>query len=104
MKLEKISLAELQALWPATDEGRLCARLLIQYGFTFLVDSSLGAQCTAERAQAESGAAKAVAKMIEDFGTLGAEAPAKKVRKPLAPLHRFQTEQQKQQQPPNPET
>lgn len=100
MKLETISLQELQSQWPATDEGRLCARLLVRYGFTVMVETALGADCTGERAQAESGANKAIAKMVTDFGTLGAEPPAKASRKPLAQLHRFQNEQQ----PPTPET
>lgn len=99
LKLETISIQELQAQWPASDEGRLCARLLQRYGFTVMVETALGAECTAERAQAESGANKAIAKMVSDFGTLGSE-PSKIVpKKPMQRLHRFQSSEQQ----PNPE-
>lgn len=87
-RLESISLTELQELWPKSDEGALCARLLQRYGFTLLVESSIGAGC-AERAQAEAGATKALAKIVKDFGTLALDKPIPVSRKPLAQLKRF---------------
>lgn len=98
MTLETISLAELQDLWPKTDDGRMCARLLVRYGFTFMIESALGAQCTAERAQAESGASKAISKMVTDFGTLGLPTRERPKKTPMAQLHRFS-----EQQPPSEE-
>jgi hypothetical protein len=66
--------------------------------FTLLVASTIGADCTAERAQAESGASKALAKMVTDFGKLMTQTAPRAPKKTMAPLHRFQ-----QQQPENPE-
>lgn len=97
VNLEKISFADLADLWPKTDEGRLCSRLLVRYCFTYLVDSMAGATCSADLAQAESGAGKALAKMINDFGTLGTDAPSAPPKKPLQPLRRFQSPDEQQQ-------
>ena len=88
-KIETLNLSELNELWPKSDDGRLCARLLQRYGFTLLVESAIGAAGTIERAQAETGASKAIAKIVKDFGSLTTEKPVATPRKPLAPLHRF---------------
>lgn len=89
-ELDAISLTELYELWPKGDEGKLCARLLCRYGFSMLVASAIGAECTEERAQAEAGASKALAKMLTDFGGLSRELPERAPKKPMQTLHRFE--------------
>lgn len=91
-KFESITLAELRELWPDSADGKLCGRLLQRYGFSILVKTAQGSACSLNEAPAESGALKAIAKMVEDFGTLGTAPLPPEPRKPLPSLHRFQTE------------
>lgn len=90
LPLEQISIDELREQWPKSDDGKLAARLLQRYGYSLLIESSLGAECTEDRAQAESAANKAIAKMVKDFAVLAVPIQERKPRKPMQPLHRFQ--------------
>jgi hypothetical protein len=95
--LDAISIDELRSLWPHTEEGRLCARLVLRWGFTTLVESAYVADCNAVSAQAEAAANKAIAKMLKDFGTVTHTATPPEPRKPMAALNRFNQQPQQQQ-------
>jgi len=86
---EPITLDEMRSLWPQTEDGRLCARLLNRFGVTKLIESALGGECTVERSQAEAGANKALAAACKDFLALSVPPTVKPDRKPMTKLHRF---------------
>lgn len=90
--IQKITLEELQQQWPDSDQGRLCARLLQRYCFTFIIQACLEAECTEQRSQAESGATKAIAKMVCDFGTLVTPPKPPEAVTTMKQLNRFQNQ------------
>lgn len=90
-RIQSLTLDELKGMWPKSEDGRMCARLLQRYCYALLVKSSAGAACTAERAQAEAGANKAVAKITDDFSELGFEAAPQEKPNGIRQLHRFAT-------------
>lgn len=94
--IEPLNLDQLREQWPDSEDGRLAARLAKRFLLTKLIESAAGAECTADRSQAESGGSKAIAIISKDFGSLLSDAPKREPRKPIAPLHRFQAEKPKE--------
>lgn len=68
------------------------ARPLDEFLVAHLVETALGSKCTADTAQAEAAAAKAIANLIKTFRSVGNKPKAQRKTK-LQPLHRFSAEQ-----------
>lgn len=89
----KIALKKFWETWPKDPSGMRARTLMLEYLGTLLVDTSLGNHATAERAQAEAGVGKVLARILEDVRGITAEKVEPKKTTVGRPLHRFTGDQ-----------
>lgn len=97
--IQPLTLDELRTLWPKTEDGALCARLLQRFLYTLLTETAAGADC-AERAQAEAAANKTIATITRSLALLTSPPKPPAARQGMKPLRRFQGDLSQ----PDPET
>lgn len=95
--IHPITFEELRESWPKDASGLQTAELIQRYLITLATNTALGAECTADRAQAEAAVNKALARMYRDFSSITVTPENPPSRPQMKTLRRFD-------KPENPET
>lgn len=99
----KIALKKFWEAWPKDPSGMRSRTLMLEYLGTLLVETSLGNTATTDRAQAEAGVGKVIARILEDVRGITAEKIVPKKTTVGKPLHRFAGDQPATQPADKPE-
>lgn len=93
-----LSLEELKAQWPTSEDAQLCARLVTRFLNSKMIETAEGADANPLSAQADAAVNKAHAALVKQFGKIAFLQEAKPDRPKVKPLRRFAGKQQEQNQ------